>query len=167
MKNKTAKTTVKLLLEHFIPSLMIGFILGGYFVRELSNEAFFREWKLSIIIALATGWMIDIDHLLDYLITWKKYSFSKEALQSVISGKYFLIDKKIYVIFHSWEWVFLWLVVWSLAGKLNVGIVGALSWTAHLLMDHLSYNLRWCSYFITYRLLNNFDLQIVCKNIEK
>ena len=144
---------LKLALEHFPPSLILGIIFGLYF-----------EERGLIIIALLTGWLIDIDHILDYFKAWKTNAFSKEALEGISSGKYFLVNSKAYIVLHAWEWIIIWFLAWSIIGRLDVGLTGATAWAIHLFIDHLSYKLHWYAYFITYRLLKGFDLRVVCKH---
>lgn len=145
---------LKPLLEHLFPSLILGIAFSFYF----------KEWSL-IIIALSTGWLVDFDHLLDYFKAWKVRGFSRKALTSIFAGNYFLINNRVYVILHAWEWIIIWFFGWSLAGRFDVALTGATSLMVHLSMDHLSYKLHRHAYFITYRIIRGFDSKMMEKEL--
>jgi len=140
----------KLLYEHFIPSIIIGLI--GYWV--------FKRSEL-VLVALLTGWMIDIDHLFDYILACG-FSFSWKEF---FSGTSFKKNKKIIVFLHSWELILVWLIGWGEFGRLDIAVIGALSWAGHLILDQFSYNLHCLSYFFIYRLFNNFKIEKICLDV--
>ena len=133
-------------------------IIGIFFSLYYKNSSL-------ILIALITGWLIDTDHILDYIRAWKANVFSREALESIYSGKYFLITKKAYIIFHAWELVVIWFLIWHMFDRFDVALTGTIAWTVHLSIDHLSYRLHWHAYFLTIRLLKKFDFMVVSKDI--
>jgi len=140
---------VKLVIEHLFPSLIIGFL--GYFIWGNSQL---------IICALFTGWLIDIDHLIDYFLCFG----IKFPLKDFFSAKYFIQNRKIIVFLHSWEFVFLWILFCLFLNKKDWALVGAFSWGFHLLMDHKVYDLHPFAYFLSYRIIHKFNITAICKN---
>ncbi|MDL1969871.1 MAG: hypothetical protein LWW94_02640 [Candidatus Desulfofervidaceae bacterium] len=74
-------------------------------------------------------------------------------------------NRKIIVLLHSWELVFLWILFWMLMRKTDVALIGALSWVVHLIIDQLSYNLHPASYFLLYRISRKFNITAICRDV--
>lgn len=114
----------------------------------------FKNLFLGLIVTIG----MDADHLLDYFLY--KGNFVLD-LQEFLNSNYFESLGKTYVLFHAWEWVVLLLFIY-LASKKRYSFILfiALGIFAQVLVDSLSYGFNWRVYFITYRLLNNFDQAI-------
>ncbi len=139
------------LVEH-LPLTIICMALTGYF-NSFNLFLFF--------ICIVLGWLLDIDHLFDYLSYKRRHDFHFN-LGEFLEGSYFKLSKKIYLPFHSYEIsIFLNLIV-ILSEEFNLIFV-SLAHTLHLLQDQLTNKVKPFSYFFAYRALNNFNINAVCK----
>jgi hypothetical protein len=142
-------------LSHLILSLLVGFII----------------WKISgnvyvLSAALMGGFFIDLDHFLDYFLAFG----TKFNLTYFLKGYQFLKTDKIYVLFHSWELVILILFTSLLlfrSANLTVSMLllsFSLSLFLHLFIDVFTNNMQARSYFLMYRMNNNFELKTMVTN---
>ena len=96
--------------------------------------------------SLVTGILIDIDHIVDYLIAHGLRIDIKDFFKFFYEERY----RKITLILHGWEWLLIlglaaWLTDW------NLWITGALiGWGQHMVFDKIinisnfrSYSLIW------------------------
>ncbi len=98
------------------------------------------------------GILIDVDHFIDYFLCYGP----RFKIRNFIYGGY-LITGKFYVLFHSWELLFiLWVVsVWH-----HLMVPLAASMTGHLLIDQfLVIRKKPLSYSLIYRYLHGFNVQ--------
>lgn len=141
-------------LSHLILSLLVGLIL----------------WKISgnvfvLSVALIGGFFIDLDHLLDYFLAFGV----KFNLAYFLKGYQFLKTDKIYVVFHSWELAIISLsfslFFFSHPANLTNFTISmfllsfSLSLFLHLSVDVFTNNMQAKSYFLIYRMNNNFELK--------
>jgi hypothetical protein len=132
---------------HFLIALIIGYLAGRYFKRP---------W-LCLTVALAGGFLIDLDHILEYfLIFGPHFNF-----YCFIQGREFLVSGKIYLLFHAWEWVaLLALSVWLMRPKKRLKVILltlAVAMAAHLLSDCLINHYPLQFYSLGYRASQNFS----------
>ena len=110
------------------------------------------------VLCFVSGVLMDLDHLLDYILAKKRLTFSYKTLLS-----YFGSEKsgKIYIIFHSYEFIFLlWLFIAFY--QLSVVWVGlAVGVTTHILLDKFHNPIRPFVYFLTYRMKNKFNKESI------
>ena len=141
----------RLLLEHLPLSVLIGilgWLAGG-------------SW-LCVPLALAVGWCIDADHLIDFAYYWMR--LRKNPQWSFIrSGGYFDINGKIFVPLHSWE---LTLILVAGIGYFTQNWILALTTgaahTSHLLQDMRAYQVRILGYSLISRYLRAFEQLDFC-----
>lgn len=114
----------------------------------------------SSIACILAGVLIDLDHILDYIIEKKKMVFSYQKLEDFCA-----FDKqgKLYLIFHSYEFlIILWIAVWF--SKFNViflgGVIGI---TFHIFADEIVNPLRPLSYFLIFRTIKGFKRENILK----
>lgn len=106
-----------------------------------------------IIFAIFGGIFIDSDHFLDYLIYTKHFSL-KEFLVTPYGE-----SKKAYILFHSWELVFILLIIGLVFGLSQV-VVLSVGMALHLLIDTLQRK-SFLLYCLSYRFLNKFDVSFL------
>ena len=143
----------RLLLEHLPLSVLIGilgWLAGG-------------SW-LCVPLALAVGWCIDADHLIDFAYYWMR--LRKNPQWSFIrSGGYFDINGKIFVPLHSWE---LTLILVAGIGYFTQNWILALTTgaahTSHLLQDMRAYQVRILGYSLISRYLRAFEQLDFCRS---
>jgi hypothetical protein len=122
----------------------------------------FRSWGMSIAL-LASGILIDLDHILDYLLTHRMRFRRQDFFRYFYEQQY----QKLFLLFHGWEWVALWGV---LAWK-----TGWDSWPAgvfigmghHLVLDQMSYGPGPGGYSLLWRLKNGFDRRAFLREERK
>jgi len=134
---------------HFLLALIIGYLAGRYFKRP---------W-LCLLVALAGGFLIDLDHILEYfLIFGPHFNF-----YYFIQGREFLVSGRIYLLFHAWEWVLVLAGLGWLARKTKilkvVLLTLALAIAVHLISDCLINQYPPQFYSLGFRASQNFSAQ--------
>lgn len=136
------------LLIHFSLSLIAGIIVWMIWRKPI--EAF--------LAALCGGFLIDIDHLIDYFL-----AFGLDfRLDYFFEGYQFLKSDKIFVLFHAWEYgIILGVSILFFKNvRIKSVILGlALGLSIHLLSDSLFNELPLKSYSISYRIANGFSIE--------
>ncbi len=128
--------------------LLIATGLAGYIYWR------YRKWSL-VIIVYATGFLIDIDHLIDF---WIDIGWSAD-LALFFKADYFQESNRLFLIFHTPEILIpTWLVAWyyrrfDVAWAVTLGLMG------HLAYDVVSNDVYWHTYFLASRLYHRFDLK--------
>lgn len=140
---------MKLLFEHFPASLVIG--LAGW---GLSGDM----WCLGA--ALAAGWLIDVDHLVDF--TYYLRQAGKSADYGLVkNGKYFKLNEKVFVPLHAWEIT----CVLSVSGLFTSSLLllcAAMAHAFHLMQDQRAYRVRTYGYWLISRWSHGFEHEGFC-----
>ncbi|MFH1792010.1 MAG: hypothetical protein ABH885_08545 [Candidatus Omnitrophota bacterium] len=103
------------------------------------------------IIAFFAGILIDIDHVMDFLISHGRGSFSK-FYETMLRANI----EKFYGVLHSYEVV---CALWVCISVFSLGaywISFAVGVTQHLILDQLFNPIRPWGYFLTFRMLKGF-----------
>ena len=119
------------------------------------------------VIPLFAGWLIDVDHLLDYYIYLKRTGKSID-LKFFFSGKYFKENKKVIVIFHSWEIAILMFIYYFLSETpliKELFFYTFLSYLTHIIIDQFTNKPAIFGYSTIYRINKKFDINFFCKQI--
>ncbi|MCK5081146.1 MAG: hypothetical protein KAQ63_03200 [Candidatus Moranbacteria bacterium] len=133
---------------HFTLSVVAGLVVGIWQ----------GDFLLSILFAILGGFLIDVDHLLDYFLSFG-FNFNFKWFRE---GRQFLKSDKIFVWFHAWEYVIiLFGISFVLDGTQKIAILAfCLSLLIHLIADCLiNYGVKLVSYFIFYRIWRNFEIE--------
>jgi len=137
------------LLIHFILAILAGWLLGRYF----------KQTWLGLITGFVGGFLIDLDHVLEYFLFFGP-SFN---LSHFLEGWQFLLSDKIYLWFHAWEYVPILLIMAWLLKKYRVlkiiFITLALTSGIHLLSDVLINQYPLSHYSIIHRAQENFSAE--------
>ena len=121
-----------------------------FLISAIISIVFFFLTKniVASLICLSAGFLIDIDHILDYGIIYKKFSLKK-----AMKGEWY--KDKVYILLHSWEILIIILIIF----RLNIYTIAfAIGFVQHLIIDIFSYPTKNkpLAYFLTYRILTNF-----------
>lgn len=139
---------------HIITSLILGYLVWRFFGW---NDR--KSLLISLFFTFLGGVLIDIDHFLDHFLSFG-LNFNYDYF---IKGEYFLKSNKAYIFFHGFEYVILFGVL-SLFARAKVKkmiFIGlALGMLSHLLIDILLFQNPIKGYFILYRILNGFDVDM-------
>ena len=111
-----------------------------------------------ILLCLLFGWLIDLDHLIDFFLLNKKKDYFNFNL--FFSGSYFQKTQKIYIFLHSYEITLILIFFSSLYDEYIY--YAALAHFLHLFQDQIFNKVKFFSYFFIYRLSNNFDIKKIC-----
>lgn len=128
--------------------------LAGYIVFKKWNKREVSFWG-----AFVGGILIDLDHFIDYFMTYGM----RFNLTDFFQGMQFLKSGKIFVFFHAWEYLLILLIILYFLDKKRIVVrsfVAALSLSIflHLLVDIVVAGGHAELYSIIYRFWVNFDL---------
>jgi len=135
-----------LLLSIIIASIIYVFIYQSYLV---------------FVFSIIWGFLIDLDHIIDF---WLKYPFSFN-LKDFFTGKQFKESWKAYILFHSWEYVIVWIIIFFwLKDDIKYLVLSLIcSLFMHIILDIITNKSNFTWYSIVNRIYNKFDLRVVCK----
>ena len=136
---------------------------GGLAAASFAVTLLWSDSVCWAICAAAVAVFLDVDHLLDYWLAhgvdfdWRRFLQETRG-----GGLYFLKSRRILILLHSWELVFL---VWAGAVFFKVpqlGLSFSLGFIPHLLWDQFTYAKKPLMYFFAFRLVNRFRLNNIC-----
>ena len=128
--------------------------------------SFFTKSLFAGLICFFSGVLLDIDHIIEYIVHfgWRNFTLKGcyEECERIAKGQGELRFKKMYLIFHSAELIFiLWLA--SFYTKNIYLFSAALGYSLHLVLDCIGNQLYPQAYFILWRTINNFPAWEVLK----
>lgn len=134
---------------HFLLALLSGLLAGYYF----------RERLVSILAGIAAGFLIDLDHVLEYLLVFKgRFNF-----QYFFEGRQFLTSEQLNLWFHAWEFVPLLLIIaWLFRRQRVVKIIAitmAFAGAVHLATDVVINQVSPKFYLLGYRASRDFQMK--------
>lgn len=132
---------------HFVLAVLVGLAVGSYFKKP---------W-LGIIAGIMGGFLIDLDHVLEYFFIFgPHFNFIY-----FMEGRQFLVSNKILLIFHGWEYaVVILAAAWFLRRRRNIYIfllALACGGIIHLASDCVLNNYPPRNYSIVYRASQGFS----------
>lgn len=139
---------------HIIVSLFLGF-----FVWKIFGFKDRKSLIISLFFTFLGGVLIDIDHFLDNFLSFG-FDFNYDFF---IKGEYFIISNKAYIIFHAIEYVIISGLLSILSKNRKKKMIFAsvaLGMLSHILIDILLFPNPIKGYFIIYRLLNGFNVDM-------
>lgn len=141
--------------KHFVISTV-----GGAAVYGLTGSV------SSSVAMFFTGWLIDVDHLFEYIrdngcdFNVKRFWGYFYEHHSIPEGR------KLYFFFHSHE-IAIILVLLCFLSKLNLTLSFAtLGYILHLLCDQFANRILPLGYFFVYRLIKGFDKWFVLSTVQ-
>lgn len=126
-------------------------------IISVGVTAFLAIWVKSWAALLAcflSGILIDLDHYLDYIMVKKRIPWRYQDLLNYLDKD---LDGKFYFYFHSYEFLFLlWFAIvhFQLA---DFWVAIAVGLTTHMIADQIFNPFRPFSYFLFFRIRNNFE----------
>lgn len=132
-----------------------------FFVSLLAGTVVFFIWKkafFSFLAAIVGGFLIDVDHLVDYYIAFGFYF----RLDYFLKGYQFLESDKLYIFLHGWEYgIILLVVAFIVREKItrSVFLALALGLFFHLTTDVFLNSMPAKSYSLVYRIKNEFSIE--------
>lgn len=142
-------------ITHLLLSLLAVAMTWSLLLRK--GQAYTYHFLLIIIFgAILGGFLVDVDHLFDYFLTFG----TTFHLDDFLTGRAFLISKKIFVPLHAWELVIvLSLLIMNVKRKMLKYFLIALTLglVSHLVYDAYSNDISLLGYSFFYRVIHNFD----------
>lgn len=137
------------LLIHFSLAILSGYLTGKYF----------KNIKLGILIGFIGGFLIDMDHVLEYFLVYGPHF----NFLYFIQGRQFLASNQLHLWFHGWEYVPVMLVLGVLFRKnkivKTIFLTLAFAVSVHLATDMIINRCSFSFYTLTYRAERNFATQ--------
>ena len=134
-------------------------------VSIITGVAIFLTTKdiYSSISCFLAGWLVDIDHIWDFYKNVGKGFTIKRFLNAFENEEI----KKSYIYFHSYE-LLLGLVFLCFFTHFNYLLAfTTLGFAIHLLFDQVFNPVKPLTYFITYRILNRYNVDIIYRPRKK
>jgi zinc transporter ZupT len=119
---------------------------------------YFTNSLLVSLLCFLSGFLLDLDHLLDFWLYKKRITLSNEVFH-----EFYKNWDKVPVLLHSIEFL---IPIWIFAyifGSYIFSLAITIGFISHLALDFFSYKLHPLSYFLTYRIIKNFDRKFICK----
>ena len=138
---------------HIFLHIALSFLIG-FFIFNIFQGRF-----LAFLGTFIGGVLVDLDHLIDYFLTFG-FRFN---LHYFLKGYQFLKSEKIYIFFHAWEYVGLLFITYyllTIRGKITLAVFVlalALGLGGHLIIDTVVNHIKLQTYSLTYRINNNFE----------
>lgn len=133
-------------------------LILGYLIWRLFGSRDRKSLLISLLFTFLGGVLIDVDHLIDHFLSFG-LNFNYDYF---IRGEYFL-EGKAYIVFHGFEYVILFgvLAFFSKARiRKMIFIAIALGMLSHLFIDTFLFPNPIKGYFILYRLLHGFNVDM-------
>ncbi len=135
------------LFIHFSLAVLSGYLAGKYF----------KNIKLGILTGIVGGFLIDMDHVLEYLLV---FNFHFNILY-FLEGRQFLTSDQLHLWFHAWEYVPVLTLIGLLFRKKKIikiiFFTLAFSMAVHLATDMVINRCSFNFYTLTYRAQHNFS----------
>ena len=139
------------LFVHFILAVLVGYYFGSRF----------KQMRLGIIVGVIGGFLIDLDHVLEYFLVYG----ANFNIQHFFESRQFLVTDKIRLYFHAWEYfhiiLFLGLFFKSQEKCKIIFLTLAFASAVHLTTDVFINQYGFKYYSIYYRYLNNFSAPLL------
>jgi len=135
LKDETIHLTLSI-----IAGVIIGILTGNY-------------W--SILLAISSGFLIDADHLFDYILFKKGRGLN---IREFFSGTFFDKSGKVILPLHGYEFGVVLIILGLVYINFNwLYLALGASLILHLIYDTISNKPSWPTYFVFYRLFHRFD----------
>lgn len=131
---------------HFVLAILIGYLCGRHF----------KQVSLGVMLGFIGGFLIDLDHVLEYLLFFN-WHFD---LWGFLAGRQFLLSDQIHLWFHAWEYIIVLLLgAWIFKKYKILELVLftlAVAMSVHILSDSFINNFPLKYYSLSYRAEMNF-----------
>jgi hypothetical protein len=114
---------------------------------------FTNSWFYTLV-SVFLGVFVDTDHVFDYIREEKKFDFKDMFVKSYLGD-----FKKLYIIFHAYEYIPIAWIISFLIKDLTFGIVFTVAYLSHMLPDQFMNNTKPFGYFFIYRFIKKFSMK--------
>ncbi len=125
--------------------------------KHRKNSTKFHS-KRAAVICLTYSIFIDLDHLFDFFLYNKRISFE---VISFFTTPYFTNNGRVHVLLHGWEYAIILLVLSVFLKKYrDISVALSLAIIGHLLVDQFCYGMTPFKYFLVYRWMYGFGIEL-------
>ena len=131
----------------------------------IASSAFLITGDIThLLIALFFGWLIDVDHLFDYLHFTRKFN-RPISTKSFFEGSYFKESGTLVLPLHSFEitGVLFFSIIFSDGPTKEYFLTATTSHLAHLIQDQITHRPKIIGYFLIARAKNRFRTIWFCQ----
>lgn len=132
---------------HFLLAILSGYLAGKHF----------KNLKLGILVGFCGGFLIDLDHVLEYFLVFGPHFNFLYFTQ----GREFLASNSLHLWFHAWEYIPILVIIGLLFKKKTtlktIFITLAFAASIHLITDMIVNQYSFNFYTLTYRAEHNFS----------
>ncbi|MBP7791747.1 MAG: hypothetical protein KA120_01660 [Candidatus Goldbacteria bacterium] len=114
---------------------------------------FTHSWFYTLV-SVFSGFLVDFDHVFDYIREEKRFSLKDMFVKSYLGD-----FKKLYIIFHAFEYVPLVWIITLFVKDYTFAVVFTISYLSHMIPDQMANNTKPFGYFLTYRIKKKFDMK--------
>ena len=107
-----------------------------------------------VAMAFFLGFLIDVDHVFDYIREEGKFDM-RHLFEKSYEGDF----HHFYVIFHAYEYIPLDWLAGALANNYTFSIVFTVAYLSHMIPDQLLNNVKPFGYFMSYRIYKKFVMR--------
>ncbi|HHT9124082.1 MAG TPA: hypothetical protein ACFYEF_14540 [Candidatus Wunengus sp. YC63] len=115
------------------------------------------------IACFLAGWLVDVDHIWDFYKNAGKDFNVKRFVNAFENGEV----KKAYLYLHSYELLFTLALLCFFTHFNHLLSFTTLGFAVHLLFDQIFNPVKPLTYFITYRILNSYNADVVFTHLTK
>lgn len=115
------------------------------------------------IACFLVGWLVDVDHIWDFYKNAGKDFNVKRFVNAFQNGEV----KKAYLYLHSYELLFTLVLLCFFTHFNHLLSFTTLGFAVHLLFDQIFNPVKPLTYFITYRILNSYNADVVFTHLTK
>ena len=138
------------------------FHLGASIITGVVTFLTTKTISPSIACFLA-GWLVDVDHIWDFYKNSGKDFNVKRFVNAFQNGEV----KKAYLYLHSYELLFTLVLLCFFTHFNHLLSFTTLGFAVHLLFDQIFNPVKPLTYFITYRILNSYNADVVFTHLTK
>lgn len=127
-----------------------------WFSSALAAVLWWLAGPVSAMACMAAGVLIDVDHIVDYVLNYPRQKFGIKHFFRVFKHD---VLTRVFVLLHAWELVAAaWLAAWRSGWQpVLLGVAAGLG--LHLLLDQFFNAHHPAAYFLTYRAWHRFGHQ--------
>jgi hypothetical protein len=107
-----------------------------------------------VAMALFLGFLIDVDHVFDYIREEGRFDM-RHLFQKSYEGDF----RRFYVIFHAYEYIPLAWLAGYLAHNYTFSAVFTVAYLSHMIPDQLMNNVKPFGYFLSFRICKKFVMR--------
>jgi len=120
---------------------------------------YFTRSFFAAVLCFIAGIAVDADHIIEYIIQYGVKGFTFRKVYE--ASKYTLFDK-LHIVFHTAEIAIIFWIIAILTNNIYILSI-SLGFSFHLMLDYIGNNAYIFTYFMTWRILKDFNVKKLVK----